>query len=322
MAAFAGEVPADSADSGDAPNGFALVGLRVPRGEIVGGGPERDAIESVDAPRLVAIEQARWVRGDTPVVGVVIGDVARAYPVHVLEWHQVVSDRFGEQSVLITYDPLTDIASAWLLDENENENEADGTFGVSGLLDRDGFLVYDRATESLWSSATGRAISGPRAGERLSPVRVHVETMLRWVGRHPGTTVLAPPGRARIDYRRSPYSAYWVSSSHPLAVRASDERFHPKEVVLGVERGERSRVYIGSLVDRAGGRIVDEFASRRIRVAYDGDAGTFSFEAPGDVTVRSAYWFAWKSLHPKTEIWGEHLAGPAPEPPPSQPGGE
>lgn len=311
--AAAGQAEPPSDTPPDAPQGFSLRDLRVPRDEIVGGGPSRDAIRSVDAPTLVAPGDATWVRGDTPVVGVALDGVARAYPVHVLEWHQVVNDRFGDSPVLVTYDPLTDVAAAWRPPSGQTGGMGAAAFGVSGLLDRDGFLLYDRATESLWSSVTGRAISGPRAGQALRPLRVHVETMLRWAGRYPDTTVLALPDRARIDYRRSPYSAYWVSDGYPLAVRSRDERFHAKELVLGVEIGPRSRAYIASVVTRAGGRIVDEFASRRIRIAYDGESGTFSYEAPEDVTVRSAYWFAWKSLHPETEIWGESAEAPTPE---------
>jgi hypothetical protein len=165
---------------------------------------------------------------------------------------------------------------------------------------------------------TGEAVAGPRAGERLVPLPVQVEALRRWAARHPDTEVLALPDRARIDYRRSPYSAYWVSDTFPLAVRARDARFHPKQLVLGVELGPRSRAYVATAVNRAGGRIVDEFASRRIRVEYDAASGTFSYEAPPDVRVRSAYWFAWKSLHPDTEVWGPELGSPASDPAPAR----
>ena len=143
-----------------------------------------------------------------------------------------------------------------------------------------------------------------------------------WLERQPRTRVLALPERRKIDYRRSPYSAYWISEKVPFPVRARDDRFHAKEVVLGVEHEGRARAYIGSILTRAGGRIVDDFASRRVRVSYDGGSGTFSYSAPDDVTVTSAYWFAWKNLHPQTEIWREDLAGEVPAegspPPPSR----
>lgn len=289
----------------DRPNGFVLEPLTVPRASVVEGGPARDAIRSVDAPRFVPPAEARWVAADTPIIGVATEGRALAYPVHLMEWHQVVNERVGDASWLVVYDPLTDVAGAW----RSNATPAPDSFGVSGLLDGFGFLLFDRATSSLWSPLSGRAISGPRAGEGLVPMRVRVETMARWLARHPDTLVLALPDRDRIDYRLSPYSSYWISDDVPLAVTDRDDRFHPKEVVLGVEAGGRSRAYIASIVTRAGGRIVDEFASQRIRIEYDGESGTFSYDAPEAIRVQSAYWFAWKNRHPATDIWREDLAG-------------
>ncbi len=287
----------------DRPNGFVLDDLRVARASVVEGGPARDAIRSVDAPRFVPPDEARWVAPDTPIIGVATATSARAYPVHVMEWHQIVNDRVEGSPLVVVYDPLTDVAGAW---RSTAESPSD-SFGVSGLLDGNGFLIYDRATASLWSPLSGRAISGARAGETLAPVRVRVETMARWLTRHPDTRVLALPDRDHIDYRLSPYSSYWISDDVPLALSARDDRFHPKEVVLGVESGGESRAYLGSIVTRAGGRIVDDFASKRIRIAYDGESGTFSYDAPDEIAVHSAYWFAWKNWHPATSIWREGL---------------
>lgn len=289
----------------DRPNGFVLEDLTVPRASVVEGGPVRDAIRSVDAPRFVSPDEARWVAADTPIIGVAMDGKARAYPVHLMEWHQIVNERVENSSWIVVYDPLTDIAGAW----RSNSTRSPDSFGVSGLLDGFGFLLFDRATSSLWSPLSGRAISGPRAGEELVPIRVRVETMGRWLARHPDTLVLALPDRDHIDYRLSPYSSYWVSEDVPLALTARDDRFHPKEVVLGVEWGDRSRAYIASIVTRAGGRIVDELGSQRIRIAYDGASGTFFYEAPEEIRVQSAYWFAWKNSHPSTDIWREDLAG-------------
>lgn len=292
----------------DRPNGFVLDELRVARETLVEGGPARDAIRSVDEPRFVASDEARWVTPDSPVIGLLANGRARAYPVHLMEWHQVVNERVDGSDLVVVYDPLTDRAAAW----RSGAAPARDTFGVSGLLDRNGFLLYDRATSSLWSTIDGRAISGPRAGEGLVSLPVRVEAMARWRARHPDTFVLALPDRDRIDYRRSPYSRYWTSADVPLAVVDRDDRFHPKEVVLGVASDGRSRAYLGSIVTRAGGRIVDDFGSKRIRVAYDGESGTFSYEAPEGITVESEYWFAWKSQHPETEIWREDLSDVGP----------
>jgi hypothetical protein len=96
----------------------------------------------------------------------------------------------------------------------------------------------------------------------------------------------------------------------PFPVASRDTRFHPKEVVLAVEVEGAERAYLGSILTASGGRIVDEFRGRKIHIAYDGESGTFAWQAPADVRVSDAYWFAWKAFHPDTEIWQSEASSP------------
>ena len=108
----------------------------------------------------------------------------------------------------------------------------------------------------------------------------------------------------RIDYRHSPYSAYWVSENHPpLPERLVDSTYHPKEVVLGVVSKERSRAYLGSMLTAAGGRVVDVVDGEKIEIEYDGDSASFVWRAREALEVADAYWYAWKANHPDTEVW-------------------
>jgi hypothetical protein len=296
------EVPAPEktpAPGGLELNGFDLRAAVVPPGEIIAGGPPRDGIRSVDTPQFVSPGEAIWAPPPVPVIGVALEGEARAYPVHLLEYHQVVNDRFGAVALVVTFDPLTGVPKAYRSSVGGRELH----FGVSGLIHKASFLLYDRETQSLWSQYLGKAVSGPLAGKVLEAVQTRQESMGVWFRRHLQTTVLARPERERIDYRYSPYSDYWVSTEVPFPVEAVDDRYHPKEVVLGVGVGDAHRAYLGSILTAEGGRIVDDFAGRRIRVDYDSDTSTFVWEAPADVTVTDAYWFAWKSFHPDTGLW-------------------
>ena len=91
-------------------NGFSLEKLVVPRDSILAGGPPRDGIRSVDSPEFVPAAEAGWVKGTTPVIGVVLKGEARAYPTHLLEYHQVVNDLLGEV-------PVTDVRHDLTVDE-------------------------------------------------------------------------------------------------------------------------------------------------------------------------------------------------------------
>lgn len=124
---------------------------------------------------------------------------------------------------------------------------------------------------------------------------------------------MKPPADGRTDYRYSPYSSYWVSEKVPFPVEHVDARIHPKEIVLGARVGNVARAYLATVVERRGGRIVDEIGGHRIRIEYDSDAGTFSWEAPGEVELTSAYWFAWKNFQPDTELWNVNFEPEAPE---------
>jgi hypothetical protein len=281
------------------PNGFSLEAAIVPREAIRAGGPARDRIRSVDAPEFVPPQEASWTPPPVPVIGLALDGVAHAYSVHLLEYHQVVNDVVGGVPVALTYDPLTGVPKAY-------RRTVDGkvlSFGVSGLIYNAQFLLYDRETESLWAQYEGLAVSGPLAGKRLDALQVRQEPMGLWFQRQPETLVLARPERMRIDYRHSPYEVYWVSEKIPFEVAARDDRYHPKEVVLGVEVNGKRRAYLGSILTSEGGRIVDEFEGQRIRIAYDSESSTFQWEAPDAAAVTEAYWFAWKSFHPDTEIW-------------------
>lgn len=281
------------------PNGFRLTDLRVPRAEIRAGGPPRDGIRSVDSPAFAALADAGWVGPRDPVIGLAAGDDARAYPVHVMERHQIVNDVVDGKPVVVTYDPLSGAPLAFDRELGDRTLE----FGVSGLLHNAGFLLYDRATESLWIQFTGEAVAGLLAGRRLQRRRVRQELLGSWAGRHPETRVLARPDPSRIDYRHSPYERYWTQNRAPFPVKAEDRRFHAKELVVGVVADGEVRAYLGSLVTAAGGRLEDRLGKHAVTIDYDSADGVFRWEIPAAVQVTEAYWFAWKAFRPRTSVW-------------------
>ncbi len=279
-------------------NGFSLDGLRVEQSLLVRGAV-RDGIKAVDEPGFVPPEAATWVAPDNLVLGLALGEVAHAYPVHVLEFHQIVNDALGGEPVLVTYDPLAGAPRAF----GRRLGERTLRFGVSGLLHNASFLLYDRETRSLWSAWTGEAVAGPLAGKRLPALPVRQEPLARWLERAPTTRVLERPAPRRIDYRYSPFSSYWVADSIPFPVAARDERFHAKEVVLGLRVGKLRRAYLGSALTAAGGSLEDRLGGHGVRISYDSEVSAFDYEVPKEVEVREAYWFAWKAFVPDTEVW-------------------
>jgi hypothetical protein len=279
--------------------GFSLAGLRVDRSLLVGGGPGRDGIKSVDAPEFSDIGSATWVGRDTEVLGVVIEGEARAYPLRMLEYHQIVNDVVGGVPIAVTYDPLAGTPFAWRRQVGGETLE----FGVSGLLYNHNFLMFDRGGDSLWSQALGEAIAGPRAGQKLERIEVRQETTGAWIADHVESVFLRPPFPEKVQYRLSPYQAYWLEDRALFPVAAPGDRFHAKELVVGVVVNGVARAYLGSILTREGGSVDEQIAGKRVRVSYRTETGTFSWEVDEGVDVWEAYWFAWKAFHPKTEVW-------------------
>ena len=299
VAATAPKPGVDGVGASDRMNGFAITHALVDRAAIVPGGPPRDGIKSIDAPRWVAPDEAKWAAPDSPILGVAVAGEAHAYPIAILEYHQIVNDAIGGVPVLLTYDPLAGVPLAF-------RRTLDGRqlhFGVSGLLYNSNFLLYDRETSSLWSQFEGRAIAGELAGRKLERLRLVQEDYGSWLAAQPKTRVLAPPTQGQIDYGTSPFEAYAAEDDVHYPILAKDRRFHAKELVVGAVVGGKARAYVASLISREGGKIEDDFQGRKIQIDYAPDLGVFRWSAPMDVEVTEAYWFAWKAFHPDTEIW-------------------
>jgi hypothetical protein len=294
---------------GESLGGFELSRLTVPRERVVAGGPGRDGIVSVDAPEFSHIGEATWIGRDTEVIGVELPGESRAYPVRMLEYHQIVNDVVGGEPIAVTYDPLAGTPIAY----RRQVGARTLTFGVSGLLYNHNFLLYDRETESLWSQFLGQAIAGELSGQRLERVPVRQETAVVWVANHVDSLFLRPPFPEKVFYQMSPYASYWVQDKTIFPVAASDPTWHAKELVLGVVVGDRARAYLGSILTRDGA-VEEEIAGRKIKVAYATETGTFRWEVDEGVQVTEAYWLAWKAFHPDTEVWHADAPGGAEAP--------
>ncbi len=297
LAAAAGMARAQEADAAR-PNDFALEPSAVPVVEIVRGGPPRDAIPALDDPAVLDAAKAPW-KDDELVVGVRLGLAARAYPIALLDWHELVNDRLGGRAILVSWCALCGTALVF-------DRTLDGTvrrFGVSGLLYRSDLLLYDRETESLWSQIASRALTGKALGTRLMVLRSELSRWGDWKKRWPETTVLSPETGHQRPYGQSPYGDYAQSEELRFPV-PPDRRYHPKMPTLGVRVADgAARAYPATEVASAGGRVEETFAGHSVVVRYDPERQVFEVDAPESVEVIEGYWFAWAAFHPETSVF-------------------
>src|SRR5215471_9732793 len=169
------------------PYAFDLSRHIVPPEEIIGGGPPKDGIPAILNPKFVRPQEAHFLADDDQVIGVARGGEAKAYPLRIMNWHEVVDDSVGGEPLAVTYCPLT--ASAVVFDRQIHGREV--VFGVSGLLYQSNLLMYDRATESLWSQLGGQSVAGSMASTGLASVPSELTTWRHWRALHPDTLVLS-----------------------------------------------------------------------------------------------------------------------------------
>jgi hypothetical protein len=233
------------------------------------------------------------------VIGVARNGEARAYPLDLLNWHELVNDTLGGLPILVSFCPLCGTGIAF----DRRIDGSDRTFGVSGLLYRSDLLLYDRETESLWSQISSTAVTGPSRGQRLSQVRTRIMPWGRWRKQHPDTTVLTRDTGHRRDYERSPYGDY-PESERVLFPVSLDRRYHPKTPTLGLRIPDgAARAFPAVELLRAGGSTEERFAGHRVRVAYDPEDQVFEVEAPPEVEIVEGFWFAWMAFHPEASVF-------------------
>ena len=220
-----GDVPSALTDIGDPDLPEPLVDT----GRIISGGPPPDGIPPIDAPRFVPAAEVDWVGDDEAVIALDLGGEHRAYPIHILMWHEIVNDVVAQRPVAVTYCPLCNSALAF----DRQVGERLLTFGTSGRLYLSALVMYDRQTESLWSQVERTAIAGVLTGTELDLIPV---TMVRWADwrtAHPDGLVLSRETGFSRDYGRNPYVGYdAVGNEDTFLDAAVDGRFPAKERIV------------------------------------------------------------------------------------------
>jgi hypothetical protein len=213
----------------------------VPLDQIVGGGPPRDGIPSIDNPKFVSVQEADEFLGDADqVVGLNINGDIRAYPLQILVWHEIVNDNVGGVPVAVTYCPLcftNQVFNRTLESGNVVE------FGTSGKLYNSNLVMYDRTSESYWSQALAQGIVGDYAGVNLQRIPFDVANWKEWKELYPESKVLSRDTGAARPYGADPYGDYYTNSQVLFPVSNQDDRLGLKEIIIGLEDDGQYKAY-------------------------------------------------------------------------------
>jgi hypothetical protein len=250
----------------------------------------RDAIPSVDDPTFT--DTYPWADEDQVIV--VQGSPSRAYPVRILDYHEVVNDVLDGCPIAVTWCPLC--GSAIVYDRRIDDRTL--TFGVSGKLADDDLVLYDRETETEWKQSLGRAIAGQLEGRELDLLTFRMSTAGRFAEEFPHGEFLTPPEipseaasetdePAPVEYDATPYRAYVEGDGFGLEAHRGTgsgrewarHDLDPKTVVLGVVAEDAARGYPEDWVRGVGGMVTDDLGELSLLVVAG--EGLHAYRDPG-----------------------------------------
>ncbi|MEO0796255.1 MAG: DUF3179 domain-containing protein [Verrucomicrobiota bacterium] len=305
--------------------------------EVVWGGVAQDGIPPLRDPRMIEASKAGYLEDDNVVFGIEVNGDARAYPKRILAWHEMFTDTVGGVAVAGVYCTLCGSVILY-------ETEVDGTqynLGTSGFLYRSNKLMYDRATQSLWSTLEGKPVIGPLVGQGIElPLRSVVTTTWgEWKERHPKTKVLSIRTGHKRDYGEGvAYQDYFATDRLMFYTPSHDPRLNnkaeilalrsptaPEPTAISVEFLSERPVYqtkVGEqqlliLTDGSGANRVYGVDADHTFSSYDGeqltDADGNNWSVSEDsirgkqtafrrYPAHRAFWFGWQAQFPKTEL--------------------
>jgi len=284
-------------------NGFDLSHASIPESQIFQGGPPRDGIPSIDKPYFIDAKKASFLKDNDRILGLAMGKQTRAYPIKIMNWHEIVNDVMDDRHVSITFCPLCGTGMAFDMQFGDQAL----TLGVSGLLYQSDVLLYDRETQSLWSQVLSESINGKLKGKKLTQLPLSHTTWKDWKTRHPKTEVLSQETGHHRNYNRSPYLGYESSTTLYFEINNKPPAiYHPKEQVLGIAIKGQYKAYPFTELSKSGqSEFEDSLAGESITLHWNEQArSVYITDKKGkELVSTTAFWFAWYTFHPDTFIY-------------------
>jgi Protein of unknown function (DUF3179) len=284
---------------GQKKNGFDLSNSEIQPSEVKQGGPPKDGIPALTNPKFLKKEDANYLADKDRVIGVSVNGEHRAYPIRLLNYHEIVNDKVGNEAIVISYCPLCGSALVFSAQFGQKVLE----FGVSGLLYNSDVLMYDRQTNSLWSQLMMHSISGEMKGTGLEFIESEHTTWIDWKNRYPNTLVLSRETGYSRNYDRNPYEGYSESPTLFFPVNKTSDKLAAKELVLGVSLDNIFIAYPYKELKKSK-TVKAKIGTTEILIEYDPESQSAIVKSANkDIVYLTSFWFAWYAFHPETEVY-------------------
>ncbi|MGR3811618.1 DUF3179 domain-containing protein [Jiulongibacter sp. NS-SX5] len=263
----------------------------VPIDEVRDGGVGRDGIPSIDRPMFSKAADQQVLFDHELVTGIVVKGVAVAYPHKILDYHEIVNTDHGGFAYAISFCPLTGTSLVYPRELNGQTT----TYGVSGLLFNSNLILYDRASESLWSQMLLSSINGEFKDQEIPFYQTIETTWATWKSWYPESLVLDPPNQMPRSYDEYAYGGYRENHDLLLFPPKNDFTGFPrKERILGVVNEGRMYPFrfnqfqngVGHLTSKVGNREVLVFGNAEANYLFANENKT---EQGAEVVVKQVF---------------------------------
>jgi hypothetical protein len=278
------------------------------------------------APESVAMRpvSANVVAPARLIVGVVVNDEARAYPVQFIGYHHQVRDSVAGTPVLVSFCTVCRTGRVF-------SPVIDGRVERFRLVGMDHFnaMFEDATTGSWWRQATGEAVAGPRKGQALKELPSQQMTLARWLQLHPNSLIMQPDSLLAVKYTET--FDYETGMSRSALTGTDTASWHDKSWVVGIAQRGENKAYDWNRLRRE--RVINDvvggvpivlalavdginfFASERPDSTTRFELRADSLVAPGcsytisgwsptgalkPVLASQEFWHSWRTFHPGT----------------------
>lgn len=278
-------------------NGFDVSKISIDSSKILGGGPGKDGIPSINNPKFISPIEVDFLGDDDLVISYTHNGDTKAYPIRILVWHEIVNDVINKQSIAVTYCPL---CGTGMVFDRTIDNKVH-SFGVSGLLYFSDVLMYDRETDSLWSQLGMKGVSNESIGKDLKwLVSTHM-TWKAWKQKFPSGKVLSTDTGSFRQYTSSAYASYFKSDRTMFPVPKFRTELAQKDKVVGVIINGQAKAY--SMKHLKKSKVInDKINGQQLSIEYDAKNRSITTKNGAGIVIPSveAYWFAWQGFYPDT----------------------
>jgi len=247
----------------------------IPKNEIITRGSYDDFIPSIDHPNFIPVSSADHVLPEDLVLGISIKGEYRAYPLTILNYHEVINEEFASGKVMISYCPLSGSSAAW----SRSLQGISSAFGVSKFIYNSNHLLYDRVSKGHWLPLVYKCVNGELEGYTMDAFNIIETTFENWKTTFPSSQVLSEPKGFTYNYLYDQYSGYRNSDTLYYSINPFNTMLPPKQKVHGIIVNKRMKAYKYTSFGDSTTIITDNFQGLSIIVIGDQSKGyVVSFE--------------------------------------------